>query len=124
MDLRAERQRSDASRVRGLALKLRLAGTSPHPDSFAALGIRPLPRTRRAVRGMIHCVTVHARHNRRKPALSGCRDSERSRACAFAVASLDVSLNRLIGDSFRRLLIAWTPRPTTSRSRAGIIWWR
>src|SRR5262249_36241864 len=86
--------------------------------------VEPDPAQRRAVRGMIHCVTVHARHNRRKPALSGCRDSERSRACAFAVASLDVSLNRLIGDSFRRLWIAWTPMPTTSRSRAGIIWWR
>src|SRR5262245_12944145 len=41
--LRAERERSDANRVRGLVHKLRLAATPPHPDSFAALGIRPLP---------------------------------------------------------------------------------
>src|SRR5215813_3876858 len=43
VDLRAERERSDANRVRGLVHKLRLATTPPHPDSFAALGIRPLP---------------------------------------------------------------------------------
>src|SRR5262245_21659359 len=43
VDLRAERLRSEANRVRGLVHKLRLAATPPHPDSFAALGIRPLP---------------------------------------------------------------------------------
>src|SRR5215510_3885160 len=34
---------SEANRVRGLVHKLRPAATPPHPDSFAALGIRPLP---------------------------------------------------------------------------------
>src|SRR5262245_9627977 len=43
VDLRAEPLRSEANRVRGLVRKLRLAATPPHPDSFAALGIRPLP---------------------------------------------------------------------------------
>src|SRR5262245_30083282 len=43
VDLRAEPLRSEANRVRGLVHKLRLAATPPHPDSFAALGIRPLP---------------------------------------------------------------------------------
>src|SRR5262245_36615520 len=43
VDLRAEPWRSEANRVRGLVHKLRLAATPPHPDSFAALGIRPLP---------------------------------------------------------------------------------
>src|SRR5262245_8352560 len=43
VDLRAEPWRSEANRVRGLVHKLRLASTPPHPDSFAALGIRPLP---------------------------------------------------------------------------------
>src|SRR5262245_1339291 len=41
VDLRAEPWRSEANRVRGLVHKLRLAATPPHPDSFAALGIRP-----------------------------------------------------------------------------------
>src|SRR5262245_35129676 len=41
--LRAERERSDANRVRGPPHKLRLVATPPHPDSFATLGIRPLP---------------------------------------------------------------------------------
>src|SRR5262247_2145841 len=41
VDLRAERERSDANRVRGPPRKLRLVATPPHPDSFAALGIRP-----------------------------------------------------------------------------------
>src|SRR5262245_11473929 len=34
---------SEANRVRGLVHKLRLAATPPPPDSFAGLGIRPLP---------------------------------------------------------------------------------
>ncbi len=51
-------------------------------------------------------------------------ETQKGRACAFAIASLDVFLNRSTDDSFRRLWTAWTPTPTTSRSRAGIIWWR
>src|SRR5262247_2446564 len=43
VDLRAEPWRREANRVRGLVHKLRPAATPPHPDSFAALGIRPLP---------------------------------------------------------------------------------
>src|SRR5215475_1014590 len=43
VDLRAEPLRSEANRVRGRVHKLRLAAAPPHPDSFAALGIRPLP---------------------------------------------------------------------------------
>src|SRR5262245_62361283 len=43
VDLRAESWRREANRVRGLVHNLRLAATPPHPDSFAALGIRPLP---------------------------------------------------------------------------------
>src|SRR5262245_19594127 len=43
VDLRAEPWRSEANRVRGLVHKLRFAATPPHPDSFAALGNRPLP---------------------------------------------------------------------------------
>src|SRR5215813_917771 len=49
VDLRAEPWRSEANRVRGLVHKLRLAATPPHPDSFAALGIRPLPARGRAI---------------------------------------------------------------------------
>src|SRR5215475_15762795 len=43
--LRAERQRSEASRVRGYFPRLGLAATPPRPDSFAPLrfGIRPFP---------------------------------------------------------------------------------
>src|SRR5262245_992433 len=41
VDLRAEPWRSEANRVRGLVHKLRPAATPPHPDSFAALGLRP-----------------------------------------------------------------------------------
>src|SRR5262245_20768892 len=43
VDLRAEPWRSEANRVSGLFDNLRLAATPPHPDSFAALGILPLP---------------------------------------------------------------------------------
>src|SRR5262245_32622916 len=49
VDLRAELLRSEASRVRGLVHKLRLAAAPPHQPpgtssrGFAALGIRPLP---------------------------------------------------------------------------------
>src|SRR5262245_64096760 len=49
VDLRAEPLRSEANRVRGLVHRLRLAATPPHPDSFAALGIRPLPARGRAI---------------------------------------------------------------------------
>src|SRR5499426_3423155 len=43
VDLRAEPWRSEANRVRGLVHKLGLAARPAKPDSFAALGIRPLP---------------------------------------------------------------------------------
>src|SRR5262249_46949686 len=43
VDLRAEPWRREANRVRGLVHKLRPAATPPHPEPFAALGIRPLP---------------------------------------------------------------------------------
>src|SRR5215475_11613043 len=43
VDLRAELLRSEANRVRGRFHSLRLAATPPHRDSFASLGIRPLP---------------------------------------------------------------------------------
>src|SRR5215813_14674194 len=43
VDLRAEQLRSEANRVSGRSHRLRLAELPPHPDSFAALGIRPLP---------------------------------------------------------------------------------
>src|SRR5580765_8401083 len=36
-----------------------------------------LPASGRGVRGMIHCVAVHARPNRCKSVFSGCRDTER-----------------------------------------------
>src|SRR5215813_4170760 len=43
VDLQAEPLRSEANRVRGRSHWLRLVETPPHPDSFASLGIRPLP---------------------------------------------------------------------------------
>src|SRR5262245_22534215 len=43
VDLRAERERSDANRVRGPPRKLRLAATPPHPDQVRG---RLSPRTR------------------------------------------------------------------------------
>src|SRR5262245_38718307 len=49
VDLRAERQRSEASRVRGRFHGLRLVETPPHPDSFAPLRFArnpTSPRTR------------------------------------------------------------------------------
>src|ERR1700685_1754236 len=44
----------------GLSQRARLAESPPHPK-FANREFRPLPALRRAVRGMIHYVTVHAR---------------------------------------------------------------
>src|SRR5262245_66037864 len=41
VDLRAERERSDANRVRGLVHKRRVATTTPSPGFFGALGIPP-----------------------------------------------------------------------------------
>src|SRR5207237_10692751 len=49
VDLRAERQRSEASRVRGRFRTVGLADTPPHPDSFAPLRFArnpTSPRTR------------------------------------------------------------------------------
>ena len=77
------------------------------------------PRKRRVVRGMIHCVAVHARQNRGKSVFSGCRDTE-GRACDIAIAFLEGSLNQSIDGNFRRLWIVWMGMPMTSRSIAGI----
>src|SRR5262245_46028499 len=71
VDLRAEPLRSEANRVRGLVRKLRLAATPPHPDSFAALGIRPLPaRGERWSKRRARCRLQAASH-RRCPPLKG-----------------------------------------------------
>src|SRR5262245_2092979 len=71
VDLRAEPLRSEANRVRGLVHKLRLAATPPHPDSFAALGIRPLPASgERWSKRRARC-HLRAASRMRLPCLSG-----------------------------------------------------
>src|SRR5262245_55031890 len=82
------------------------------------------PRRRRAVRRMIHCVTVHARPSRRKPVPSGCRDSERDRACDFALAFLLAFSNRSRGGGLPRQWSAMMGMLTTSRSGVGTSWSR
>ena len=47
--------------------------------SFAAATLHPARR--RAVPGMIHYAAAHARQIQREPDTSGCRDTEKGRAC-------------------------------------------
>src|SRR5215510_411297 len=76
VDLRAEQLRSEANRVRGHFHRLRLAVAPPHPDSCAALGIRPLPARGERWRKWHHLyVTPPPRRHRRadRARLPACR---------------------------------------------------
>jgi peptide/nickel transport system substrate-binding protein len=53
--------------------------------------------------------------------LSGCRDSEKGRACNTRIASLGSSSSRSIDGNFGKLSSGMTAMPATKRLKAGII---
>ncbi len=60
--------------------------------------------------------------SRRSLVFSGCRDSEKGRACDLRLASSRPCSSRLIGAPSRRAWRAMTATPTTRASTLGIIW--
>ncbi|MGY2987281.1 putative transposase [Bradyrhizobium sp. USDA 4508] len=76
------------------------------------------PRKRRGVRGMIHCVAVHARQDRGKSVFSGCRDTEglsmRYRGSIFGRLLEPINrrqfqtvVDRLDGDAYDKSFRSW-----------------